>query len=425
MTRTSSTWRTDYGIKIYEPKKLGGYWRVIWKEAGATRETTAISQAKAFEKATKINLRLAATNGDRSLQTVEEMIRTYLDPIKSSNSRKHWRSHHSRNMKQIMELSVIPQIGKLRCSELKPTHLQSLVSAATTPSNAEHLVRALSALINWAHQEDWILSEPKKLTLGMKRLQKNIKSGSNSKRPTIAGEGTMFVDKKEIPSHAAVDSLAKAAAKVTGIWWHELLINLAAYSGMRNGEIFDLDYEHINFKTREIRIETQRLDDAGNISQTTPKWDTVRKTTFPVVTPQGYKLAQQLRRRLKELEKLDQTPLIQDGTSRLLLFPNSQGGWESASNYSKRVRIPAQKLAQWPIQRDGKFQWTFHSLRHVFCSYLINDLKCDPIDVSIAAGHKSYTTTLEMYVGRSEGAINRLQEITQNSSSSKKQVKRN
>jgi hypothetical protein len=39
---------------------------------------------------------------------------------------------------------------------------------------------------------------------------------------------------------------------------------------------------------------------------------------------------------------------------------------------------------------------------------MINDLRRDPADVSIAAGHGSVTTTIQMYVGRVRGALDRL-----------------
>ena len=131
----------------------------------------------------------------------------------------------------------------------------------------------------------------------------------------------------------------------------------------------------------------------------------------------GYPLAAQLQRRVNELKGLDirgkkvediEIPVLQNSQQRLLLFPNTQGGWNSNSNFAKRVRLPAQKKAGWKKAKDGKYLWNFHSLRHVFCSHMISDLGCAPIDVSIAAGHKNLSTTLEMYVGNSEGAIDRL-----------------
>ena len=78
------------------------------------------------------------------------------------------------------------------------------------------------------------------------------------------------------------------------------------------------------------------------------------------------------------------------------------------SDFGKRVRRPAQTLAGWPKGEDGKFQWNFHSLRHVFCTYYLFDLEKNIRDISIAAGHASYLTTLEMYVGNVEGVIERL-----------------
>ena len=105
-----------------------------------------------------------------------------------------------------------------------------------------------------------------------------------------------------------------------------------------------------------------------------------------------------------------QIPKLQDGSRRLLLFPNEKGGWQSGSNFGRRIRRPAQEAAGWP-KVGGKFIWTHHSLRHVFCSYYIFDRKADVRDVSIAAGHKSYMTTMDMYVGQSKGALDRLRKL--------------
>jgi integrase len=217
------------------------------------------------------------------------------------------------------------------------------------------------------------------------------------------------VDPKAIPSKADVQKLGEAVSQLTGVWWMELMINLAAFSGVRLGEILDLDPSHIDVKNRIIKIEYQLLDDAGNLSRQLPKWDVQRRTVFPEVTPSGYKLAEQLQRRIKEVKSTHKIPTLQDGTNRLLLFPNSNGGWMSGANFSTRTRRPAQELAGWVVDPiSGKFIWNFHSLRHVFCSYMINDLRCDPADVSIAAGHGSISTTLEMYVGRADGVLERL-----------------
>jgi integrase len=205
-----------------------------------------------------------------------------------------------------------------------------------------------------------------------------------------------------------VSKVAKAAAQVTDIWWYELMFNLAAYSGLRFGEICDLDLTDINLNKRVIKVDYQCLSNGGHKSRQLPKWDTQRETVFPEVTPSGYKLKANLKKRINELNKMTDTPVLQDGSSRKLLFPNQDGGWLCPSSFGKRVRRPAQEIAGWQKDASGKYLWNFHSLRHVFCTYYLVDEKKLIGDISTTAGHASYLTTWEMYVGNTEGVLERM-----------------
>jgi integrase len=412
-------WDTANGVRITEPTDSKPYYRIVYFEGGKRRETTSPDQSSALLKMAAIEKRLSVTHGERSLQTVNEMVDAYIELDKGDYSRKSWKSKHTRNTRNILNQRLVTELGDKRCAEITLDDLKQSLSKVTTSSLAEHYASSLSALINWAYRQDWILTEPSKWTKELNMLRDRIKSEKGSKKTKAAGESSKFVSKKEIPTHQNVHAVAMAAASkdVSNIWWYELLFNLAAYSGARDGEIFDLDVDSVDPENLIMNIETQRLDDGGTLSRELPKWDTVRQTTFLEVTPMGYPLAAELRRRINELKGLNdkgeqvfevEIPTLQNGQERLLLFPNSLGGWNSNSNFAKRVRIPAQKVAGWKKGKDGKYVWNFHSLRHVFCSHLINELGCAPIDVSIAAGHKNLATTLEMYVGNSAGAIDRL-----------------
>lgn len=419
--RRSATGYTDHGVRLTDPTDAKPYYRITWVEGGKRRETTASYQGDALLKMASIEKRLSVTHGERSLQTVAEMVHAYINPKKGDYSRKTWNKKHTRNIRNLLNQRLVAELGNKRCADLTLDDLKESLSKVTTASLAEHYGSALGTLISWGYREDWILKDPSKWTKELNMLRDRIKSEKRKKNAVVAGESSKFVSKKDIPSASDVDKLAKATVEVTGIWWYELLVNLAAYSGARDGEIFDLDVDDVDPIARIMNIETQRLDDGGNLSQELPKWDTVRTTTFVERTPMGYPLAAQLQRRVNELKGLDtrgkkvediEIPVLQNSQQRLLLFPNTQGGWNSNSNFAKRVRLPAQKKAGWKKAKDGKYLWNFHSLRHVFCSHMISDLGCAPIDVSIAAGHKNLSTTLEMYVGNSEGAIDRLRAIS-------------
>jgi integrase len=61
---------------------------------------------------------------------------------------------------------------------------------------------------------------------------------------------------------------------------------------------------------------------------------------------------------------------------------------------------------------DGNGKWTWHSLRHVFCTTALFTWKLDPTDVSCMAGHANVRTTLLMYVGTTAGVLDRARKAT-------------
>ena len=56
--------------------------------------------------------------------------------------------------------------------------------------------------------------------------------------------------------------------------------------------------------------------------------------------------------------------------------------------------------------------WTWHSLRHVFCTTALNIWRMDVSDVSRLAGHANIRITLEMYVGSTAGTLDRARAAT-------------
>ena len=125
-------------------------------------------------------------------------------------------------------------------------------------------------------------------------------------------------------------------------------------------------------------------------------------------TPAGYPLADKLAARV-EAARAEQ----EAGTNPLgLVFPSPRGGHWRSSNFSRRVLGPAYRAAGWRGV-GGNGRWTWHSLRHVFCTTALFTWKLDATDVSRMAGHANYRITLDMYVGTTAGVLDRARTATQ------------
>jgi integrase len=403
-TRNKWLYKSDGNVKIYAPistEGKGKYYRIVYRDKGKYRHTTATTEAKAKDEAGRIQREILSVPEP----TGAEFIQAYLDPDLRGISGNTWGLKHTISQQNLMKLYIEPVIGEIPCGKITNDHLKKIVRSGKTFSTGEHLRRSLGALIRWGKCEEWIAQEPSDLLKGLSNVSKRLPGAVKTKQ---SGESNLYVNPDEIPTHSDVAAVAKAAAVKTNIWWYELLFNLAAYSGVRLGEIIDLDISHIDLKAKTIRVEKQCLEAGGRKSRELPKMAKQRTTVYPTTTPAGYPLAEMLAKRIQELRDLEQSPELLDGSRRRLLFPNKQGSWLSQGTFSNYVRLPAQEIAGWTKDSTGKFIWNFHSLRHVFCSYYLGELRQEASDIAICAGHSSTFITLSMYVGSSRDAISKL-----------------
>ena len=68
--------------------------------------------------------------------------------------------------------------------------------------------------------------------------------------------------------------------------------------------------------------------------------------------------------------------------------------------------------AGWRTPESGS-RWTWHTLRHVFCTTALVEWKLDLPDVSKLAGHSNIRITAGRYVGAVAGTLERAFERTQ------------
>jgi integrase len=209
------------------------------------------------------------------------------------------------------------------------------------------------------------------------------------------------ITEAEIPTTAAVHALARAAAERSGVWWRELQVLLVAYSGLRWGEHVALTADRVDPARRRVGVDRQVIEARGHLRETLPKGRRRRVTLYPARTPANIDLAALVERRLAELPP--------DG----IMFPAPRSGWARRSNYGRNLWDPAATQAGWPRDDDGGWAWTFHSLRHVFATWALNQDGLRIEDVSRLLGHSSSRVTQDIYIHIHDDLYGRFYQATE------------
>lgn len=391
---------TPEGITIYPPSAPGKPWRAAWNDPdGQRRFKQAPTQAELATKLEPVTARLRA-DAHRTEALVTELVAAYLDPSRLARRRPWSASYRDEQTRRCNH--IIRALGQLRCEQLKVDHLQRLVNEADGWDPGTKLCRTVNAIMKIGYAKGFVTNP---------RLHMIVWEANGRPLPTPkaqkAGESTGFIDPRTLPGHRDIALLAGATQrKWNRKWWHELLIFTAAYTGMRNGELRALRAAWVDVSTRSIEVKEKAIELGGTRIEL-PKGGKERTTIFPQVTPSGYRLADELARRVAEAfaeQAAGRNPLA-------LMFPNTKGGYQTKSSQLEGILEPAYHASGWrDVQGNGS--WSMHTLRHVFCTTALNDWKIDVTDVSVLAGHANTRITLERYVSNTAGTFGRAFEKT-------------
>jgi integrase len=331
-----------------------------------------------------------------------ELIAWYLNPDRLPVSGR-WSRKHADTQRRLCNRFAAPVIGAVTCQDIAVSHAQKIVNAAPTASEGERVHRMLSALVSAGIKGGYLVN-PMLAEVHWQAGDRPLPAP----KVTVAGESALLVDPAEIPSTSDVGSLGRALAVGSGGERDELMANLAAYSGLRWGELAALTTGQVAQVARVITVDRKVVEVGGRLYVEAPKNRKFRRTIYPRRTPAGYPLAERLAARIEEVRAEQQAGTNSQG----LIFPNRIGGYWRSSNFNRRILQPAYRAAGWR-DSSGAGQWTWHSLRHVFCTTALFTWKLDATDVSRMAGHANYRITLDMYVGTTAGVLDRARSATE------------
>ncbi|HEX6526882.1 MAG TPA: site-specific integrase [Streptosporangiaceae bacterium] len=391
----------ECGITVYPARSGGGRWRAVWYEAGERQQCEAATEEKLAARLEKVRTRLEADAPDMN-KPGAALIAHYLDPDRLP-VQERWSRKHAHTQRRLCQRFAAPVIASVPCQDIKTGHMQKIVNAAPTAGEGDRVRRMISALVTAGIDAGYLVNS---------RLAKVHWQAGDRPLPapavSVAGESAQWVDPAEIPSGGDVSRLGQALAAGVHGDRDELMASTAAYSGLRWGELIALTVPQIDQDARVITVDRKVVEVAGHLFAEAPKNRKHRKTIYPRRTPAGYPLAERLAARIAEARAGQEAGTNPPG----LIFPSPRGKHWRSSNFDRRVLAPAYLAAGWR-DADGNGTWTWHSLRHVFCTTALFTWKLDATDVSRMAGHTNYRTTLDMYVGATAGVLNRARTATE------------
>jgi hypothetical protein len=153
---------------------------------------------------------------------------------------------------------------------------------------------------------------------------------------SVAGETALWVDPAEIPTDSDIAKLGLALATLDRGDLYELMVNTAAYSGQRWGELTALTIPQIDEAARAITVDRKIVEVAGHLYLEAPKNRKHRRTIYPRRTPGGYPLADRLAARIEDARAEQEA-----GTNPLgLIFPRLR---------ARTGARPTSTDASWPL----------------------------------------------------------------------------
>ena len=253
-------------------------------------------------------------------------------------SSDRWSRKHADTQRRLCERFAAPVIAAVTCQDIKTEHTQKIVNAAPTAGEGDRVHRMLSALVS-AGIDAGYLTSPRLARVHWQAGDRPLPAPAVS----VAGESSLWVDPAEIPSDDDIARLGRALAGGVLGERDELMANVAAYSGLRWGELAALTIAQVGQAARVITVDRKVVEVGGRLYVEAPKNRKYRRTIYPRRTPGGYPLAERLAARIEEARAEQEA-----GSNPLgLVFPSRRGGYWRSSNYNRSVLEPAYLKAGW------------------------------------------------------------------------------
>jgi integrase len=296
------------------------------------------------------------------ITTGEQTLNDFLTHWLQDTAQPNLRPRTFIRYRQLIQLHILPVLGKVKLQKLTPQHLQKLynqkLEEGCAPQSVKHMHRLLHKAFNDALK--WNL------------ISRNVCD---------------LVDTPRVPKHEMKVFTSEQAQKFLEVAKGdplEALYVVALTTGMRQGELLALKWDDIDFSHGKLQVRRTiaRITDKG-FTVSEPKTPKSRRSIN--LTPMAIESLKQHRIRQHEHRLLAGPAWDEQGW----VYANALGRPIEAGNMMRRSFLPLLAKAELPKIR-------FHDLRHSTATLLLS-MGTHPKIVQELLGHSQISMTLDTY----------------------------
>jgi integrase len=256
--------------------------------------------------------------------------------------RRHWAGSTAEGVERMLRLHILPELGRWPLTGLRRSHVEQWAAGLPlAPSSVRTLHRTLSSLLGAAVEDD--------------RIARNPASGARLPKVDDRQVVPMSVDELRALTTAMVDHVRAAVIAAAG-------------TGLRQGELFGLTVDRVDFLRRELRVDRQLWSPrTGRPVFVAPKSKASRRT-------------------------IALSPVVVDAlAAQLAAFgPGDEGVIFHTMRGTPVSRVLGGDYIRAAVKRAGLSGITWHSLRHYHASTLLS-AGVSPALVAERLGHDIQT----------------------------------
>lgn len=397
-------------VNVYAPTTTRAHWRLDYYQNGKRKFATGgNTESEAMANAERINNRLAKGSGQLGEKTLRELLEEYSLAIPKSRRTRKDLARTTFYSRRTRLARVFEPFMSMQCREVDRVTLDKMRAFEQTDRQERGTTTDLREILAWGASRGYFsIGQAECLPRGCieaNSIRVSTRPNRREQEDDVSGEqgdDERLITEEHAPTWSQVDALAQSMQKVLS--WGRLVVELAASSGLRWGELFGLQRKDINVQEQSINVSRQAISLAKQSRFGPPKNKKRRSALYPSVSPTGFALGAALVERLNEIS--------QEGNA--LLFPTLHGHvwWHGA--FSTDFFGPAAETAGWERQhwkeldRDGievnRQQWklTWHSLRHRFALTAKDSWGLSEAELCKIGGWASPQVVFERYYRSSE-----------------------